>query len=121
MGDEGSYLSLRILVCGGRAYSDWPKLCQILDTLLILDGIELIVHGDAPGADRMADNWAWAMGITTRPYRIIRGRESGFDRNRRMLSSEPDVDLVLAFPGGNGTADMVRRARRAGLEVREIP
>jgi hypothetical protein len=27
---------------------------------------------------------------------------------------------VLAFPGGRGTADMVRQARAAGVEVREI-
>lgn len=26
-------------------------------------------------------------------------------------------DLVVAFPGGRGTADMVRRATAAGIEV----
>ena len=25
--------------------------------------------------------------------------------------------LVIAFPGGNGTADMVKKAKQAGLEV----
>jgi hypothetical protein len=29
-------------------------------------------------------------------------------------------DLVVAFPGGRGTADMVRRARAAGISVIEI-
>jgi hypothetical protein len=29
--------------------------------------------------------------------------------------------LVVAFPGGRGTADMVARARAAGVEVREVP
>lgn len=33
---------------------------------------------------------------------------------------EAKPDLVIAFPGGRGTADMVRRARAAGIEVREI-
>jgi hypothetical protein len=27
---------------------------------------------------------------------------------------------VVAFPSGKGTADVVRRARAAGIEVREI-
>jgi hypothetical protein len=27
--------------------------------------------------------------------------------------------LVLAFPGGRGTADLVRRAKAAGVPVRE--
>jgi len=29
-------------------------------------------------------------------------------------------DAVLAFPGGRGTADMVRQAQRAGVPVWEI-
>jgi len=35
-----------------------------------------------------------------------------------MLGHSPD--LVLAFPGGRGTADMVSRARKAGVRVVEI-
>jgi hypothetical protein len=31
-------------------------------------------------------------------------------------------DLVITFPGGRGTADMVRRAEKAGIEVtRPVP
>jgi UDP-N-acetylmuramoylalanine-D-glutamate ligase len=30
------------------------------------------------------------------------------------------VDLIVAFPGGKGTADMVERAKKANIEVREI-
>lgn len=29
-------------------------------------------------------------------------------------------DLVVAFPGGSGTADMVRRAEAAGLTIRDF-
>ena len=36
------------------------------------------------------------------------------------LMLDTGIDLVIAFPGGTGTADMVRRARKAGVEVREI-
>lgn len=32
---------------------------------------------------------------------------------------EGKPDLVVAFPGGAGTADMVSRARRAGIDVLE--
>jgi predicted Rossmann-fold nucleotide-binding protein len=34
-----------------------------------------------------------------------------------MLDMKPDG--VVAFPGGDGTADMVRRARAAGVKVWE--
>lgn len=30
-----------------------------------------------------------------------------------------DIDYVVAFPGGAGTADMVRRARAKGVPVHE--
>lgn len=29
-------------------------------------------------------------------------------------------DLVVAFEGGNGTQDMICRAKQAGIEVREV-
>lgn len=44
------------------------------------------------------------------------------DKNERdeilaMQDDEGKPDLVVAFPGGSGTADCVRRAKAAGVEV----
>jgi hypothetical protein len=47
------------------------------------------------------------------------GRKAGPIRNERMLT-EGKPDLVVAFPGGRGTAHMTRLAREAGVEVVEI-
>ena len=44
---------------------------------------------------------------------------AGPRRNARMLA-EGKPDLVVAFPGGRGTADMVSKARAAKVEVMEI-
>lgn len=46
------------------------------------------------------------------------GRAAGPIRNRQMLDGKPD--LVIAFPGGKGTADMVAEAKRRGIAVREV-
>jgi hypothetical protein len=47
------------------------------------------------------------------------GAPAGPIRNKTMLTQgRPDV--VLAFPGGTGTADMKRQARRAGVRVVEV-
>ncbi len=46
------------------------------------------------------------------------GKAAGPIRNARMLA-EGKPDLVVAFPGGRGTADMLRRVREAGIEVIE--
>jgi hypothetical protein len=40
-------------------------------------------------------------------------------RNYQMLE-EGKPDLVVAFPGGGGTKDMVRRAVKAGVSVHEV-
>jgi hypothetical protein len=34
------------------------------------------------------------------------------------MLDEGRPDLVLAFPGGRGTADLIARAREAGIPVR---
>jgi hypothetical protein len=47
------------------------------------------------------------------------GKRAGPLRNEEMIQS--GADLVIAFAGGAGTADCVRRARRAGIPVREGP
>lgn len=77
--------------------------------------VHVLIHGDADHTDTFAGEWARSRGIKELAYPIRPG-ESGFDRNGRMLlASRPD--LVLHFPGANGTADMVARARAAGVPV----
>jgi hypothetical protein len=40
-------------------------------------------------------------------------------RNSKMLA-EGKPEMVLAFPGGRGTANMVKQARSAGVSVCEV-
>lgn len=105
-----------VLVTGGRAYWDWYTVDMVLDLI----GPSRVVHGGAAGADRLADNWADKRNVAITAYAIRRPGEDGFQRNARMLREEPKIDLVVAFPGNNGTADMVKRARKAGLYVIEV-
>jgi len=44
------------------------------------------------------------------------GRRAGAIRNQEMID-EGKADGVVAFPGGKGTEDLVRRAEAAGLTV----
>lgn len=82
-----------------------------------------IIHGACrSGADLWADEWAvvnWTQ-IEEYPADWAKyGRAAGPIRNRRMIS-EGKPDLVLAFPGGRGTSDMVRRAELAGITVERV-
>ena len=44
------------------------------------------------------------------------GRGADYKRNIQMLK-EGDPDLVLAFPGGRGTENMIAEAKKAGVPV----
>jgi hypothetical protein len=97
-------------------------IATVLDKLLDKLGVTTLIHGGARGADSLAAEWAMANGIpvleypvTPEDWRTI-GKAAGPMRNQRMLD-EGKPDLVVAFPGGSGTADMVRRAQRAGVKV----
>lgn len=109
---------MRVLVCGGRDYADEHAV------LVALSGLPpgtVVVHGAARGADNLAERAAGSLGLVTEPHpadweRL--GRRAGPVGNAEMLAT--GVDLVIAFPGGRGTADMVARARRAGVPVRLV-
>ena len=54
---------MRVLVCGGRDFSDPGFLNNTLDALHQKHGFTLLIEGDARGADRLASEWAGAHGI----------------------------------------------------------
>lgn len=108
-----------VLVCGGRTYSDYGKLCEVLDHQDQLGRILLLIHGGAQGADTLAGMWAVDRGVNVKVYPANwgqYGRSAGPKRNQQMLE-DGQPDLVVAFPGGTGTADMVRRSRGASVPV----
>jgi len=110
---------MRVLVCGGRDFTDKRGLELSLDQLHADQPITCLIHGWARGAVTLAGEWAWKKGI---PVRGIQaewgkyGKAAGGKRNQKMLDEEKP-DLVVAFAGGVGTADMVQRAELAGVRV----
>ena len=111
------------LVCGGRDFTDAAMFNSAMGDLLRLRGWpDLIVHGGARGADALAGTWARDKGIHVHPEPAEwdkHGKAAGPIRNQKMLELF-DVHFVVAFPGGRGTADMIDRARKAGIDVAEI-
>lgn len=123
---------MRILVCGGRDCSSsdvWNWLESNLRVeLAFVTGhhasltIEALIHGGARGADEGAERWGKSEHIKTHRYAADwkkHGKAAGPIRNQRMID-EGKPDVVIAFPGGKGTADMVSRARTDGLHVIEV-
>jgi hypothetical protein len=113
----------RVLVCGGRDYRDVGRVFAVLDELDRESPISLIIEGGSTGADAMARAWSKKRLLSpSRQYAAEWrrfGNQAGPIRNQRMID-HGKPDLVVAFPGGAGTADMVRRARQAGVRVLEV-
>lgn len=114
----------RVLICGGRDFADAARIWSVLDHYLAeADDFECLIHGAAPGADTIAGEWATARGVSVQAFPADwtgLGNGAGHIRNAQMLR-EGKPSLVIAFPGGRGTANMVDRSRRAGVPVLEIP
>jgi hypothetical protein len=108
---------MKILVTGGRDFGDRNLLFSGLDRIHAETPITMIIHGGAKGADALASEWAASRGV---PVEVFKpnwrlGRHAGLQRNSDMLASKPE--LVVAAPGGKGTADMVAKAKKASLKV----
>lgn len=115
---------MRIIVTGGRDYNDQNTVARTLQYLYLAPFSKgdkpTLVSGGATGADRLAEQYARAYGWTVEVHRAdwkAHGRAAGPVRNQKM--ADLGADLLVAFPGGRGTADMVRRARKAGIPVQE--
>lgn len=120
------------LVCGGRTFSDKDFLFKTLDTFRfrgecithVITGSQRLWQGGYVGADHFAEEWAkrrclWYAGLPA-DWRAF-GPPAGPVRNGRMLDEAPwPIDVVIAFPGGIGTENMMKRAWAAGIEVCDI-
>jgi YspA, cpYpsA-related SLOG family len=109
---------MRVLVCGGRKYNNSIKIEEVLSQYKI----DCLIEGGAWGADYHAAQYAHKYGIWNEKYPAEwarYGKSAGMIRNRQMLT-EGKPELVIAFPGGQGTANMVQCAIDAGVTVRVI-
>lgn len=134
----------RILICGDRNWTDYEFFVAAMLKWIAKHGVpKTIIEGCARGADSMAGH-QWAVEIDEpKPYvehypakweqhdsyeqtcwckdkSVEKCRGAGPIRNQAMLNhGRPDA--VIAFhkdiASSRGTADMVKRARKAGIPV----
>ena len=114
---------MRALVVGDR---DWDDEATIRRELRRLPRRGVVVHGDARGAERIADAVAHELGLRVEMYPAtwrMQGRAAGPIRNRMMLA-RGNPDLVLAFHDNlaksRGTKNMLALAQRARVKVRVV-
>lgn len=115
---------MKTLVCGGQDYGLSMEEKRTFDFALDKfhhdkGPITQIIQGQARGADWLARLWAVRNEIPCKSYPANWGKHgasAGSIRNEQMLD-EGKPDVVIAFPGGRGTAHMKRIAEEQGIEV----
>lgn len=128
---------MRILVTGSRDWSSHATVKWALDDAAFgREGEPItVVHGGCPqGADEAADVIAWRSGYLIEIHPAdwrAHGKVAGHLRNQEMVDAGADVCLAFIKPckksgcrkpqphDSHGTADCVKRARAAGIHVRE--
>lgn len=126
-----------VLVCGGRDYRDKECLFKQLSYFHVHANITFLINGGASGADTLSTLWALDNQIPFKEFKakwkdleapgavIKHGRfgpynaMAGFDRNQKMID-EGEPEYAIAFPGGDGTADMIERIKEAWIDLLEI-
>lgn len=109
-----------VLVTGGRDFAD----AGLVNLALTAIAPGMVIEGGATGADRLCREWATAHGVqvlTMEANWAHYGPAAGPRRNSAMVRvAQLCGAVVVAFPGGSGTADCVGKARAAGLVVVEV-
>ena len=119
---------MRVLVCGGRDFDratawNWlerfayGEIAEV--TGVNRPKITALIHGGARGADEGAAEWGKSEGLRVLAFPADwkkHGKAAGPIRNQRMID-EGKPDVVIAFPGGRGTANMVGLAKASGIRV----
>jgi len=103
---------IRVVVFGGRHYENEANVLATLDKIHKEYTITQLIEGGASGADRHARLWAQINKIhyvTVPADWKSYGKDAGGIRNGWLLDLKPD--LAIGFPGGKGTANMIRQVK----------
>jgi predicted Rossmann-fold nucleotide-binding protein len=112
----------RVIICGGRDFDDREFIFSKLDGLDNDYHFSVVITGGASGTDYIAHSWATKRRKEVEVYKADwdeYDKSAGILRNRQMLQyAQPDV--VIAFPGGRGTQDMIKIAKKKNVPVIEV-
>lgn len=118
---------MRIVVTGSRYGDDERLVDWALSKVHRKHGITCLINGrcklrgEDAGYDKLCREWAIRHDVPVEDYEAdwSLGRRGGPIRNQRMID-EGRPDAAVSFPGGSGTADMVRRIKAAQLRHWEL-
>lgn len=113
-------MSYRILITGSRSWDNATAVHVAVELAGSTAGASprdvTIVHGDAVGADRIADQLAGIYGCQVEKHPAA-DHPDPLARNRHMVALGADVCLAFADRWASGTGACAREARKAGIRT----
>jgi hypothetical protein len=109
----------RVICFGGRKYRDDLFLANALAEFRAIYGPFVLIHGDAPGADRLSGEWGKTNGM---PVIVVPANWDFYSTQAGPIRNEWMADLTaptygIKFPGGAGTNDMRNKLLARGIPV----
>jgi hypothetical protein len=113
---------VRVIIAGGRDFSDYERLSERVLHLLSAQDQVTIVCGEARGADSLGKRLAYEKGweVLSFPADWDKyGKAAGYKRNEEMARN---ADALIAFWDGKskGTKHMIDLAKKHGLQTRIV-
>jgi hypothetical protein len=117
---------LRILVTGSRHWTNRHVIAEAIKKAVadsgrtIDDEDVIVVHGGAPGADKIADSVAFRLAYQVEAHPAdweTHGAAAGPIRNAEMVALGADVCLAFPIGPSRGTRGCMALAEKAGIPV----
>jgi hypothetical protein len=117
---------MRLIIAGGRDFTDYSKCKYVLDHLLQdipkNTGDIIVLCGEAKGADTLGEQYAqqYLDGVEYYPAEWeLHGKAAGYIRNKQM--AEAATHLVAFWDGkSKGTKHMIDLAEKHNLNIRVV-
>jgi hypothetical protein len=107
-----------IIVTGGAGFCDRARIYAELSATHNLYPITRMLVSDASKAEKIAAGWAGEMGIPVATFMLdytMPRLDAVALRHQLMICQQPN--LVLAFPGGASTADLINQSKLAEIKI----
>jgi hypothetical protein len=116
---------MNLIIAGGRDFDNWHLLWESLERILKdTDKSTITVFcGMAKGADTLGKQYALLNNIPVKLFPAdwdTHGKKAGILRNQEMIDAGATHLVAFWDQKSRGTADMIKRATKAGLAVRVV-
>lgn len=109
------------VITGGSGFANVVSIETFLEQCREHKGITKLIVSGASRAEKISASWARSNGIKVVTFDLdytMPRKEAVAERNKMMLNKY--VDFVVAFPGGDSTADMCAQADALGIQVYRV-